>query len=303
MKHPSHSKKVLITGIDSFTGKYLEKELSLLGYIVYGTVLNQDEEQNHLPCDIRNLGDIQNVITKTTPDYVFHLAAISFVGETDHSLIYDVNVLGTQNLLEALILNNINPSKVILASSATVYGVQHSNILDESMCPNPVNHYGISKLAMEKIVHTYYDRLNIIVTRPFNYTGPGQDDHFLIPKIIKHYREHQPSIELGNLDVSREFNDIRFVVDTYIKLMLSQASSETVNICTGRDIALLEIIELMNRISGYHIEIKVNSDLIRDNEIKRLAGSSKKLFSIIGSDIAHTIEDTLKSMYCLELID
>ena len=112
---------------------------------------------------------------------------------------------------------------------------------------------------MECLAKNYFSKLPIIITRPFNYTGVGQADHFLIPKIVNHYKNKKNSIELGNLDVKREFNDIRFVCEAYKKLLESEARSEVVNIASENPIALMDIIDIMNKISGYKIEVKVNS--------------------------------------------
>ncbi len=291
------SKKVLITGIDGFTGKHLETFLQKKGYEVFGTVLGQTNSANYFTCDIRKSSDIQDVIADVQPDYILHLAAISFVGESDSSLIYDVNVIGTQNILDAVIHAGLNPEKIIIASSATVYGNQGKEVLDESMCPMPVNHYGISKLAMEHVVSTYFDKLNIIVTRPFNYTGVGQAEHFLIPKIVKHYQERAKIIELGNLHVAREFNAIDFVAKVYLELMQSNLSSEIVNLCSSKAIKLLDVIDMMNEIAGYEIEVRVNPAFVRENEIPVLKGSDEKLSVLIGKVQMDDFKMTLEQMY------
>lgn len=290
------SKKVLITGIDGFTGKHLEHYLSNKGLDVYGTTIEQNESINHIYCDLRNYREIESVIVQIKPDYVIHLAAISFTGENNRALIYDTNVLATENLLSALLSNHI-PEKIILASSASIYGNQEVNELHEALCPKPVNHYGISKLAMEHIAQTYFDTLNILIVRPFNYTGPGQGTHFLIPKIISHYQQNKSSIDLGNLDVAREFNDIRFVIDVYYQLLMSSAKSDTVNLCTGKAWELSTILELLSKIFGYTIQVNINQTLCRPNEIKILNGSSSKLNKLISNNSNYSIYDTLQYMY------
>jgi len=136
-------------------------------------------------------------------------------------------------------------------------------IIDETVCPAPVNHYANSKLAMEHMVRTYDDRLPLIITRPFNYTGVGQAEHFLIPKIVAHYRQRQPVIELGNLEVIRDFSDVRFVVEVYRQLLESDIQGETVNLCSGAGVTLGEIIEKMNEIAGYAIQVRVNPAFVR----------------------------------------
>jgi len=297
MKMESRSKKILITGIDGFTGIYLEGYLCSRGFDVYGTVLDNPKQENYFICDITKNYQVDEVISKIKPDYIVHMAAISFVEQSSASLFYDVNVIGTQNILEAVIRNNLNPKKIILASSATVYGNQSREILDEAMCPKPVNHYGCSKLSMENISANYFNKLNIIITRPFNYTGVGQAEHFLIPKIVKHFKEGKKEIELGNIDVAREFNSVNFITQAYCKLLLSNAKSMVVNLSSGEPIELKEIIYMMQDIAGYKIKIKINPTFIRENEIKSLAGSTKRLNSIIESQKNNNLYSTLLEMF------
>lgn len=296
MKLDSHSNKVLITGTNGFTGIHLEQYLTKQGFNVYGTVIDTPKQDNHFLCDIRKKDQVDTVISTIKPDYVIHIAAISFVGESNASMIYDVNVIGTEHILQSLIDNDVRPKKVIVASSATVYGNQAKELLDESMCPKPINHYGASKLAMEHTVANYFDKFDVIITRPFNYTGTGQEDHFLIPKIVKHFKESKREIELGNLDVSREFNDIHYVCEVYKKLLESDARSEAVNICSNRGIKLLDVIEMMNEIAGYKIEVKINPAFVRKDEISMLTGSPKKLFGLIGHMEQKAFKDTLREM-------
>jgi len=233
--------KVLITGINGFTGIHLEKYLISQGFDVYGTVIDEAKKANHIQCNITQKEQVDSVIASVKPDYIIHIAAISFVGESNASLIYDVNVIGTENILQSLVEHAITPKKIILASSATVYGNQGQEILDESMCPKPVNHYGCSKLSMEYMSANYFDTFNIIITRPFNYTGVGQEGHFLIPKIVDHFKAGEKEIELGNIHVAREFNDIGYVVDIYHKLLCSDAKSTIVNLSSNNPIKLLDV--------------------------------------------------------------
>lgn len=293
--------RVLITGLEGFTGVHLEEVLQKSGFEVFGTSLTPSTKSNIFTCNITKRDEIEAIVLNVQPSYIIHLAAISFVGEKNASLIYDVNVIGTENLLEALLKLPFTPKKVILASSATVYGNQNRTILDETMCPAPVNHYGYSKLAMEHLAKTYCDKLPILITRPFNYTGVGQAEHFLIPKIVKHYKEHLSKIELGNLDVAREFNDVRDVASWYAQLLLSEKQNEIVNLCSGNAISLLEIIEHMNHLAGYTINIEVNPAFVRDNEIKLLLGSPNKLISLIHTLPNYKISATLEAMYTCPL--
>ncbi|BAF71303.1 GDP-mannose 4,6-dehydratase [Sulfurovum sp. NBC37-1] len=297
MKPDSHFNKILITGINGFTGVHLEKYLHTRGFDVYGTVIDEPKQKNHLHCDITKKEQIDKVIASVKPDYVIHIAAISFVGESNASLIYDVNVIGTENILQSLRDNSVKPEKVILASSATVYGNQGKEVLDESMCPQPVNHYGCSKLSMEHMASNYFNDFDVIITRPFNYTGIGQESHFLIPKIVDHFKKGKKEIELGNIHVAREFNDINYVIGIYHKLLFSEAKSTIVNLSSNNPVKLLDVIEVMQEIAGYRIEVKVNPAFVRPNEIKSLAGSTEKLAKIIDLSDTYSLKETLMEMY------
>jgi len=290
------SKKVLITAIDSFTGKYLSSYLLGSGYDVFGTSLF-DEGEKKYRCDITKKDDLIKVFENIKPDYIIHLSGISFAAHGNNADFYKVNTIGTTNILDVLIELELNPSKIILASSATVYGNQGLEVLDESLCPMPANHYGASKYAMECMAKNYFNKLNIIITRPFNYTGAGQEEHFLIPKIVKHFKENKKEIELGNLDVSREFNDVSDICEIYKRLLESEKVCETVNICSNNAIKLLDVIEMMNEIARYKIDVKVNPAFVRKDEIKTLRGSAEKLQSLIGNIEYKDFKNTLKKMY------
>jgi GDP-6-deoxy-D-talose 4-dehydrogenase len=288
-------KKVLITGIDSFTGIHLSSYFRNSGYDVYGTSLSKTDTKKYI-CDITKKDDVKEVLIQIKPDYLIHLSGISFAAHGNNEDFYKVNTIGTTNIIDAFLELNLNPKKIILASSATVYGNQGLEILDESICPKPANHYGASKYAMECLAKGYFDKLPIIITRPFNYTGVGQAEHFLIPKIVKHFKEKKDVIELGNLHVEREFNDISFVCEVYKRLLESQSKSEVVNICSNRGIKLLDIINDMNEISKYEINVEVNPAFVRKDEIKSLTGSTNKLFKMIGKIEQSEVKDLLEKM-------
>lgn len=287
--------KVLIIGIDSFTGFHLKQHLENNNYEIYGTSLF-NEGINIYKCDITLKTDIKNILNIVKPNYIIHLSGISFVGHEDIMDFYKINTIGTINILDTLLELKIKLKKILLVSSATIYGNQKLEVLDETLCPNPSNHYGVSKYAMECLAKNYFDRLPIIITRPFNYTGVGQSLNFLIPKIVSHYKNNKKIIELGNINVVREFNDINFVCEAYEKLIKSNIKSESINVCTGRGIKLLDIINSMNKLANYDIEIKINPSFIRKDEIMYLVGSPNKLFELIGKLEQKNFEETLSLM-------
>lgn len=289
--------KVLITGINGFTGIHLEKYLIKNGYEVFGTALSFSDNPNHFSCDILNEEALYDVFKKIKPDYIVHLAAISYVEAKNKQNIYNVNIFGTLNLLEAISKLDYIPKKILIASSAAIYGNIEGELV-ETLCPQPVNHYGNSKLVMENMAKAFFSKQNIIITRPFNYTGPGQENHFLIPKIVSHFKEKKTEIALGNIDVYREFNDVDYVVKCYLKLIESNLKSEIINVCSGKGINIKTVISAMEKIANYQIQVNINPDFIRKNEIKELTGSNKKLVKAIGDfNSNYTIQDTLRKIY------
>ena len=288
--------KVLITGIDSFTGQHLSLYLEKYGYEVYGTSLTENSETVY-KCDITVKENITKIVNMLKPEYLIHLAGISFAAHKDNSECYRVNTVGSINILDAFIMTKLKPKKIIMVSSATVYGNQDVEVLDESLECRPSNHYGASKYSMECLCNSYFQKLNILIVRPFNYTGIGQSSEFLIPKIVSHYKDNSKTIELGNIDVSREFNDIGFVCDVYKKLLECDAKSMVVNIASGRGVKLLSIIQHMNKIAKYEIKVSVNERFVRSNEIHNLVGSCDLLFNQIGEVDQKDFGLTLQDMY------
>lgn len=293
----SPSRRVLITGASGFTGRWLSVRLAQAGYQVYGLTQEPARSPAEIQADLCDSPALRAALETARPDYIVHLAAITFVPHSDSAEIYRVNLFGTLNLLDAILAVGLQPRKVLIASSANVYGNPAAEVIDETVCPAPVNHYANSKLAMEHMARTYDDRLSLVITRPFNYTGVGQAEHFLIPKIVAHYRARRPEIELGNLDVVRDFSAVAFVADAYRRLLECSYSGLTVNICSGQGIALGEIIAHMNAIAGYEINVSVNPAFVRANEIRRLIGSNRYLFSLIGEQPIPDIRDLLAEMY------
>jgi len=278
--------RILVTGANGFTGKHFADVAAKNGHEVIA-----------LKANLNDVFSLNQEVLSVAPDAVVHLAAISFVGHENDEEFYRVNVIGTINLLKALVQPGLKKARVLVASSANIYGTPNIELIDESVIPAPVNHYAASKLAMEYMTKTWFDRLPIIITRPFNYTGVGQHENFLIPKIVAHYRRGEKVIELGNLDVSRDFSDVRDVVSAYVNLLESDACSIVVNICSGQAIALREVIQKMNGIAGYEIEVRVNPAFVRANEIPRLCGSNDFLKKLINYSPKYTFDQTLRAMF------
>lgn len=274
--------KVLITGQNGFTGRYLRAELAAHGHDVVG-----------LQSDLTDANGLAEEMQRVQPDWVAHLAGIAFVGHGEANDFYRVNLMGTRNLLAALAGCGRRPACVLLASSANVYGNSTAGVLREDAPPNPANDYAVSKLAMEHMARLWLDRLPIVIARPFNYTGVGQSESFLLPKIVAHFKRRAEMIELGNLDVWRDFSDVRAVVQAYRRLLEISPAGETVNVCSGRTYSLREVLTLCERLTGHVMAVRVNPAFVRANEVRSLCGDPSHLRALIGNWDTQPLEDTL----------
>ena len=291
-------KRALITGLAGFTGRYLASELESAGYRVFGTAhVNEPLGKDMFAVDLCDRAELGSVVAEIRPDVVAHLAAISFVAHGDVEAIYRTNVIGTRNLLDSLANLADKPHAVLLASSANIYGNAAVELIDESVAPFPANDYAVSKLAMEYMARLWMDRLPIVMTRPFNYTGVGQAPQFLLPKIVGHFQRRERVVELGNIDVERDFSDVRMVARAYAALLAKAPAGEVFNICSGEAYSLKEVLAMMAEIAGYEIEVRVNPAFVRANEVKRLQGDAGKLRRVIGDAGVIPLRDTLRWMY------
>jgi len=290
------SKRVLVTGSEGFTGRYLVAELENAGYEVVGLGSHPSESPGYLQADLTDSEALKNALASVQPDVVVHLAALAFVGHGDPNAFYRVNLMGTRNLLEALATSGKTPESVLIASSANVYGNQAEGVLDEQTPPAPANDYAVSKLAMEYMAKTWLPKLPITLVRPFNYTGIGQTENFLLPKIVSHFRRKADVIELGNLDVWRDFSDVRAVVQAYRKLIEKGPVGETFNVASGKTHSLREVLALCTELSGHELEVQVNPAFVRTNEVKTLCGDATKLRECIGEWDTPELKDTLRWM-------
>jgi len=289
----------LITGINGFTGRYMAEELHSAGYTVAGlgdVVDGTNEACEIFCCDLLDRAGLVEVVSHVKPDVVVHLAGIAFVLDGDADDFYRTHVVGTRNLLNAVVKSGCKPRSILLASSANIYGNAAVVPIDEATPVAPANDYAVSKLAMEYMARLWCDQLPITLVRPFNYTGVGQSLKFLLPKIVDHFRRRVPVLELGNLDVVRDFSDVRAVVKSYRLLLEAGQAGEVFNICSGRGYSLLQVLQIMREISGYDPEIRVNPAFVRTNEVHRLIGSRAKLDAVIGDVPDIPLRDTLRWM-------
>lgn len=290
--------RALVTGRNGFTGRYVAAELEAAGYEVVGLSDRQDPDATgSITANLLDREAVRAAVAAIQPDVVLHLAAISFVAHGDAEEIYRVNVIGSRNLLEALAQVEHKPQLVVLASSANIYGNAEGEQITEDTPPAPANDYAVSKLAMEHMARLWMDRLPIVITRSFNYTGVGQSDQFLIPKIVGHFRRGERVIELGNTEVVRDFGDVRDVGKAYAAIVKARVAGGTFNICSGVGHSLCDILDMMAEIAGYRIEVHVNQAFVRSNDVTRLVGSNGKLRQMTGILSVTPLRDTLAWMY------
>ncbi|MDB2694901.1 GDP-mannose 4,6-dehydratase [Erythrobacter sp.] len=293
--------RVLITGVDGFTGRYLATALAGQGHEVVGISHSASATpieglvSSHI-CDLTDAQGLKDILLAVRPDKVAHLAAIAFVSHDVVEDIYRTNVVGSRNLMEAVSAAG-SADAVLLASSANIYGNRVSGAIDETVAPDPINDYAVSKLAMEFVARLYQERLPIIIARPFNYTGVGQAINFVIPKIIDHVRRGATTIELGNLDVARDFSDVRDVVLAYAALLNDpDAIGQVFNICSGKAETLRDVIVMIQEISGHDLNVTINPAFVRENEVKMLWGDRSKIENLIGQRPNYCLRDTLAWM-------
>jgi GDP-6-deoxy-D-talose 4-dehydrogenase len=291
------SQRALITGRFGFTGKHLAQFLELRGWEVFGLDPTENPNPGATPAiDINDTGSVIQRLTEVRPTHIVHLAALSHV-VGDPLAFFRVNLLGTESLMEAIASSGIKPAKVLIASSANVYGnADHSPITEDEPL-RPMNHYALSKASMEQMLVKWHARLPIVVTRPFNYTGPGQAESFLIPKIVASHLRRDAVLNLGNTQVARDFSDISVLCEAYRLLLQSPAQGLCVNVCSGRSTSIAEILQTMEEISGHRPHVEVDPLMVRKDEVIELKGDPTLLYSLIGPLQPLPMRAVLERMY------
>lgn len=274
---------ILITGASGFVGS------TLLRMAADGE-LPPDAQYMPLPesVDLREPNQIKAALADISScDGVIHLAAISFVPESierPHTT-YEINLHGTINLIETLKARDFS-GPFLYVSSGDVYGSVPPEALPitEEHIPRPRNPYAASKLAAEAYCYQagLTSSIRMVVARPFNHIGAGQSERFVLPAIAKQIREVKEAIrsatlETGNLDVTRDFSDVRDVVRAYVQLLSDGKPGETYNVCSGIERNVREVVQQMLALSGVNASIQTDEQKLRPNEQRRHCGSNQKL--------------------------
>ena len=277
--------RIALTGADGFTGRHFIEAAQRAGHHVI-----------ELRSDLTDGVGVAAETLSLEADALVHLAAISFVGYQNDRAFYDVNLFGTLNLLDALAKARRPLKRVLISSSANVYGNSPRSPIAETEPPAPVNHYAMSKVAMELMAQARFPELPLVIARPFNYTGPGQANEFVIPKLVDHFRRRAQKVTLGNLHVQREYNDVRFVCDAYLRLLDRAQQGGVYNVCTGVTYDFNAVIGTLRDITRHDIDVQVDEKLVRANEVHRLCGDPALLIRTVGELPQIPLRDTLAWM-------
>ncbi|MHB8232721.1 MAG: GDP-mannose 4,6-dehydratase [bacterium] len=281
---------ILLTGDSGFVGHYIKQ--ALLQTYKNGSCVPLADEKGAI--DIRDAQRIKSFLSSNVKsfDAVLHLAAQSFVPESigDPSGTYDINFTGVYNLFSALKGAEFH-GKVLFVSSGDIYGLVGEDRLpvteDEPLKPR--NPYAVSKVAAEALCYQWSvtEDMEIITARPFNHIGPDQSERFVVPNFAKQIVEielslRKPALSAGNIDVTRDFLDVRDVVNAYMLLLEKGVNSEAYNVCSGTETSVRQVINTMLEITGAAAKIETDAGKLRPNEQKRVYGSFEKIKKITG---------------------
>lgn len=301
-------RRVLITGGTGFVGphliQFLKSDSSTIAVIAAGDRRSRQETGvDYYELDIRRADEVRSVVRKISPTHIYHLAGISAVGVSwsNPRLTFEVNVLGASNLFEAAMSLPLLP-RILNVSTAQVYA-SSDKILTESSPVNPENPYAASK-AMAELLRVQYRKCSgggIITARPFNHTGPGQTPNFVLPSIAKQFAEMEAGIRprrltAGNVEVKRDFTDVRDVVPAYFALLDRGRADEVYNVCSGSAVRLADVIRNFEELSGIAIQIETDPGRLRSNEVPQIIGDSTKLRTETGWNPQISWEKTLQDL-------
>ncbi|MDX9953022.1 MAG: GDP-mannose 4,6-dehydratase [Anaerolineae bacterium] len=286
--------RVLVTGATGFIGRHLVALLLGQDYHVTALIMPHDPLAGIFPEHVQRLvGDltipasVSQALREAAPDCIFHLAGLA--RGQDLRQLLEVNVLGTQTLLEAA-ASLSPPPKVVLPGSASEYGLLNGNIpVTETACLRPVSAYGISKAAQTLLALSYAHRrqLHVMVGRIFNLTGPGEPTSMLCGSVAAQLAaieagEQPPVLGVGNLSPIRDYLDVRDVVRALWRLALHGSPGEAYNICSGegRQIAVVvwQMLELLPR----SVTLKTDPERHRSADIPYCVGNSHHLHVVTG---------------------
>jgi GDP-4-dehydro-6-deoxy-D-mannose reductase len=293
-------KRLMVTGLDGFVGRHVKQAVESSRDGRFQLV------EPHSAIELTEPATLKQAIEETRPDHVLHLAAQSFIPESvaNPRATYEVNFFGTLNLLQALTTSGFR-GRVLYVGSADVYGAVRDEDLPitESFPLRPRTPYGVSKAAAELLCYqwTQDQNIDIVMTRPFNHIGPGQAEQFVVPDFAKQITEIKLGrrdlvLRVGAIDVTRDFTDVRDVVQAYLVLLERGTTGEAYNVCSGREYSIREVLEELIRLAGVECKIIVDNTRLRAVERKRNCGSFEKLAKCTGWNPRITLTESLRDV-------
>ncbi len=310
------AKKALITGIAGFVGSHLAELLLKDGFEVYG-VTRPRSKMDHIEsiinrlhledADLLDSHSLYTTISRIRPDYIFHLAAQSFVPTSwvSPSVTLEVNIVGSANLFEAVRQAGIDPV-IQIACSSEEYGLVHENELPikETNPLRPLSPYAVSKVAMDYLGYQYFQsyKVRIVRTRGFNHTGPRRGDTFAESTFAKQIAmiekgKQEPVLHVGNLEPKRDYTDVRDMVRGYLLATQKCDPGDVYNICTGKAIRMGDMLDLLLSLSKIKVKIAQDPTRMRPSDVPVLIGDNSKFVAKTGWKpeiaFAKTMEDLL----------
>lgn len=300
--------RVLIFGAGGFVGSYLCKEFLNNGYKVSGTDKGEGSalpsEVDFYKTDLMQADEVEKLIGQIQPDIIVNLAAISSVGASWNmpQTTMAINVIGALNIMEAARKSEQKP-KILFVGSSEEYVISE-NPLDENTQLNANNPYGISKVTQEQFAKLYREQygLKIYCVRPFNHTGIGQRDSFVLPSFCKQVAEIDKSgkdgkIQVGNLKVKRDFSHVKDVVRAYRMIVESDNCNQIYNVGSGNAYSLENMLTYIIGLSNQHIEIEVDQNRIRPTDQPVICCDRSLIGKELGWKPQYDVYDALKEMF------
>ena len=300
--------RVLIFGAGGFVGSYLCKEFLNNGYKVSGTDKGEGSalpsEVDFYKTDLMQADEVEKLIGQIQPDIIVNLAAISSVGASWNmpQTTMAINVIGALNIMEAARKSEQKP-RILFVGSSEEYVISE-NPLDENTQLNANNPYGISKVTQEQFAKLYREQygLKIYCVRPFNHTGIGQRDSFVLPSFCKQVAEIDKSgkdgkIQVGNLKVKRDFSHVKDVVRAYRMIVESDNCNQIYNVGSGNAYSLEDMLTYIIGLSNQHIEIEVEQNRIRPTDQPVICCDRSLIGKELGWEPQYNVYDALKEMY------
>lgn len=305
-------KKLLITGTAGFVAGYFieflkenEIEYDILGLDIVDKLSCDYPSYKYKRINLQDKELIKEVIENFKPDYILHLASISSVSESwsypVESFVNNTNIF--LNIIESIRELQLS-TRILSVGSSEEYGNYPSDKmpLKEDYELKPCNPYSVARVSQEMLSKLYADNygLNIIMTRSFNHIGPRQNDKFVIPSFVKQLLNAKTTgtlrIDVGNVEIVRDFLDVRDVVEAYHKILIEGKIGEIYNVCSGNGIKLKEIINIVAEQLSITPEIYVDKNRLRPTDNLIIVGDNTKLKSELNWQPKHSLVQTLKDM-------